>query len=208
MQIIRHLKRVKIGKQLFIIKQLFPVDFLASDAWPWNIYAVGDEGRTEESRTDLFAHGIKPKEIVEKERSESEIKFKIFQLGIQKPAIDEAKYKTICADVAVYNRLLFELYVLAYGLNDKLKLNFDKLAHVMLMAELTKDRVSRKHLEWIYAKAKFEGREPYAAYTDTAQVLPELFHPRRFNFNQTVFVVGREMEIKLAEEQARRQANG
>ena len=207
MHITRMLKRVKIGKQLFIIKQLFPIDFLASDAWPWNIYTVGDEGQTEENRADLFAHGIKPKELLEKERSESEIKFKIFKLGIQKPVIDEAKYKEICADTAVYNRLLFELYVLAYGLNDKLKLNFDKLAHVLLMAELTKDKVSRKHLEWIYSKAKFEGREPYESYTDTKQALPELFHPRRFNFNQTVFVVGKEMEIKLAEEATRR-ANG
>ena len=211
MQITRRLKRIKVGERLFIIQQLFPADFMGQDSWPWNIFRVKDKATEsqEEPQEDLYAYGRKPKSQIEQERSEEDVKYQAISMGIVSPRVirtDEPwaegtiYYWQIFEDKALHNRIMLELYLLAYELNE-VGLDLNKIGHALAIQSVISEDVSRVHLEWLYVKAKNSSQEPYALFTDAQNAKPELYHPRRYNFNQTVLVVGKEAERRVAEAQ-------
>jgi len=201
-----------VGERLFVLRQLFPADFIEQDSWPWNIFRVrsaADDISSPEDQEDLYAYGRKPKSQIEKERSEEDVKFRTISLGIMSPRVLKSDepwsegsiyYWQIFENKTLYNRLMLEIYLLAYELNDS-GLDMNKLGHAMAIQSVISEDVSRVHLEWLYVKAKNSSQEPYSLFTDVANARPELYHPRRYNFNQTVLVVGKEAERRVAEAQ-------
>lgn len=183
-------KKIKIGADDFLIRQLWPADFLDCELWPFTIFLFDDkEEKNSSSELDKFfknRQGIKPKSILENEERTKNLEYKIILRGCAQPIITKKRYEEILQK-EIKDKLIFQIFILSYEPKNILE-PFIKL--------------NRDFMLQIYWRCKEFSLEPYSFFKNNSEK-PEFYNPYRYDFNSTVFSVGCEWQKKLAEEKSK-----
>lgn len=192
----RKTKNVKIGARIFKLQSLFPADFLGDKFWPFAFFRTPEDVKQTPPAPE-YDWKLKPKSMLDFEADMQTVTQRAIEIGGSLrfgERFEIAKEESFSKDVFTTKKsvLLSEIYALTYGLDTAQKL----LAPFMF--------VRREWAEMIYFKAKFYACEPFDLIADCKKELPELYNPRRYDFN--LFVLGcgwekerREMEKAQAE---------
>ena len=179
-------KRVKIKKKTWLIKSLFPADFLSYSFWPFSYYRLPEDLKPTKQYPEVKRDWkIKPKNLITQEEKLNNALRNVYRLGagIYKDKV----YDELKADEFAYQILLAEIYSLSYGLT-----NQEKLLEPFKV-------ISRDFGETIYMKAKAMYSEPWNLIGDITE-LPELYNPKRHDFNIFILGLGWDRERREAEE--------
>ena len=171
-------RKVKYFDRTWTLLSLFPADFLEVSCWPFAYYRLSEVQRKEnfEVKRDWK---LKPKNVSsEEEKLESAIK----QAIMQGASIANEDYEAVKADDTLYSLLLAEIYALTYQLD---------LTEKYFTPTKT---ISKDFAEALAIKSKAMNCEPYALIADILKEKPELYNPKRYDFNWLVLSAGWERE--------------
>ena len=177
------IRKIKYGGQKWTIQALVPADFLEVSYWPFAYYKLPESelSKNAEIKRDWK---LKPKGMVEEEK-QLEDSFKLaLKLGA---GINDKNYAQVKKNAEFYNILLSEIYALTYQLTPEEKFFIPQKV------------ISKTFAEFMFAKAKAMNMEPYAFMADLAREKPELYNPKRFDFNIFILGVGWERERREME---------
>lgn len=171
-------KKVKYLKKAWTIKCLAPIDFIEQSFWPFAYYVLPDDHWTKKKKEIKRDWKLKPKNQVDDEaRIENAVKH---ALKCGAGVSDEL-------DELLRVRLLAEIYSLTYQLT-----NIEKYF-------ASQKTVSRDFAEGLAIKAKALNVEPYSFLADLSKEKPELYNPKRYDFNFFILGVGWEKERREME---------
>lgn len=171
-------KKVKYLKKAWTVKSLAPIQFVEESFWPFAYYVLSDDGWTKKKKEIKRDWKLKPKDVIDDEaRIENAIKHALkYGAGVNGDL-----------DETLRVLLLAEIYSLTYQLS-----NIEKY----FTPQMT---LSRDFVEGLAVKAKALNVEPYSFLADLSKEKPELYNPKRYDFNFFVLGVGWEKERREME---------
>lgn len=169
---IRKKRTVLFASRLWSLQSLFPADFLTEKFWPFAFYRLPEDVKPN-IPSQAIDWKLKPKEMTDYEES--------LKSAIRKALIIGANIKTgdinaVETNEQIKSVLLAEIYALSYGLTPMQKIL------------LPYETITREQAELMYVKAKAYNCEPYALISDLSGMAPELYNPKRYDFN--LFILG------------------
>lgn len=180
---------IKCFGQKWKIKSIFPADFLSVSYWPFSYYRLPEIKKRKDIPEVKRDWKKKPKEMEDMEaKLNASIKHAFF-FGLS--VFFDSKFEEIKKNDQLYNVLLAEIYALSYDLSatDKYFSPFKIL--------------SKDFAEALAIKAKFMNVEPYSLIADVSRETPELYNPKRFDFNWLILSAGWECERREREKAER-----
>jgi hypothetical protein len=167
----RLVKKFNLGGSKFVIRGLFPSDFLSEGYWPIRFYHLKGEQQEPMLKWN-YEGGIKPRWMLENEARMR----KIVSLGVVKPEIVGNNLVSLFQDKqleVLKNFLIGNIFFLTYGVKDN---------------SMEGRELSREHLEEIGIKARELKREPWEIVYGSDS-LPDGLNPRRHDFNNLTMIV-------------------
>ena len=172
-------RKLKYFGRVFIIKALVPFEFIDKAFWPFSYYRINRDSITTPKPEIKRDWKLKPKNVVEDEVRLAE---SIKQAVIIGANIKASEYAAIKENKNLHTYLLAEIYSLTYNLT----LTEEYFCPIK--------EISREFGEALAIKAKAMSVEPYSLVTDVSRETPELYNPKRFDFNWTILAAGWEKE--------------
>ncbi len=179
----RRTRKIRIASQVYTLHSLFPADFLPVKFWPFSYYRLPEDLKPKPAGPN-YDWKIKPKKMID---TEDAIKTSIRRAFEISAGLLFDKCDRALESETVKNILLTEIYALTYGL--------DSVRKLMMPFEM----LYREQAEMIYIKAKAYNAEPFAQMADLVAEPPELYNPRRYDFNLFILGCGWERERREAE---------
>jgi hypothetical protein len=188
-------KKIKYAGKVWTVSSLVPADFLSCSHWPFSYYRLEENSRQKslEVKRDWK---LKPKNISSDEEKLAESVKQAVKIGIN--INFDGEYEKIKSDESVHAVLLSQIYALTYNLSlaEKYFLPFQI--------------ISKDFAEALAVKAKTLCVEPYSFLVNLSKEPPELYNPKRYDFNWFILGVGwekerREMEKAQAEMKSKMQ---
>jgi len=179
----RKQKKAKYFGRTWNVSAIFPADFLNSYFWPFSYYQYPPKKKSKDKKEMPEIRrewNYKPKEIIDTEaKIAASIKHAfIISLGLYKPFA----YEKLQENKVLYDVLMAEIYGLTYDLNVAEK-NFAPVCNI-----------NKDFAESIAIKAKTLGVEPYSFLKDLSTEKPELYNPKRWDFNWFILSAGWDRE--------------
>jgi hypothetical protein len=158
---------------------LFPADFFTCSCWPFAYYRLPEDGNPAEQKIKRDWK-LKPKNMRD---DEAKLAFAIRRaLKVGCGINSERECDEILSKDTLKVFLLAEIYALTYQLN-------------LLQKYFTPfENISREFAEALAIKAKTMNIEPYALLADVSRGTPELYNPKRYDFNWFILGIGWERE--------------
>lgn len=186
-------KKIKYLKKTWIAKTLVPNDFLEYSYWPFSYYILKEDTQKKQIKEIKRNWNLPPKEKVQADEKIDGSLFNAFRLGCDVKTLTE--YNEIKENKMLYNLLLGEIYSLAYKLTDVEKFFVPQKV------------ISKDFAEGLAIKSKSMNVEPYSFMVDLSKEKPELFNPKRYDFNFFILGVGWERERREMEEATKEAEN-
>jgi hypothetical protein len=186
---------IKYADKTWTVSSLVPADFLECSFWPFSYYRLPEDNLVKSAIEVKRDWNLKPKNKISDEAKLEQAIRQAFMVGL---GINFDKdFEAIKSDQTLYNILLFEIYSLTYRLKpvDKILVPFEL--------------ISRDFAEALAIKAKAINLEPFSLISDLSRELPELYNPKRYDFNWFILGVGWERErreIEKAQAEAKSRA--
>jgi hypothetical protein len=180
----RRARKVKIASRKWTLRGLFPADFLALRLWPFAHYRLIEDMKKDDGHFLDRDWKLKPKNKLDEEVALEEGIKRALVVGA---SLKHGQYAEIKADEQLHSILLAEIYAMTYGLSPA-----DKVFNPFKL-------IDRHFAETIFAKSKALCLEPYAFMADVAHEAPELYNPRRWDFNLFILGVGWDQERRAME---------
>lgn len=187
-------RKIKFEKKTWTISAIAPADFLELSYWPFTFYRLSEEQKVKAQPEVKRDWKLKPQPMISLEdKLEASTKHAL-KLGLNLKS--DAEYNEINVNEPLKNLLLFEIYALTYELS-AIEKYFTPFKFI-----------SRDFAEGLAVKSKALGVEPYSFLNDVTRETPELYNPKRYDFNWFVLGIGwdkerREIEKAQAEAKAK-----
>lgn len=175
----RNKRKIKYDNRFWTIHSLDPFDFLECSYWPFAYYHLpkNQTNKTQEVKRDWK---LKPANKIDEEKKlENSIRHALI-LGAEIKLGGE--YDEIKKDEKLHSILLAEIYALTYQLTP-----IEKLF-------ASQKEISRDFAESLAIKSKVLHVEPYSLIADVSREKPELYNPKRYDFNWFILGVGWDRE--------------
>lgn len=180
------MKKIKYGRKVLHIHKISPFDFMTKTFWPFSYYVlIEDKLKKDKSFEIKREWKLKPKEMDSDEKKINDAVVYAFELSA---GINKAEHDTLKNDNKVfYNYILGEIYAQAYDLDSAQKLINPQI------------EISREFAEALAIKCKFLNIEPYSLIANINQEKPELYNPKRYDFNWIILSTGWDKERREQE---------
>jgi hypothetical protein len=181
-------KKIKYLDRTWNLSSIVPADFICLSFWPFSFYRLSEEQvfKKQEIKRDWK---LKPKSAITDEEKLSRSIKHVFKIGLG--INSDSEYKEIKKDETLYSILLAEIYAISYQLTSEEKLF------------IPFEFYSREFCEMLAIKSKALHVEPFSFLKDISKEKPELFNPKRYDFNWLVLSTGWEREQREAEVKSR-----
>lgn len=123
---------------------------------------------------------LPPKDKIAEDKKINEAVKRAFKISLN--IVDDNDYSKLKENKTAHNFLLSEIYTATYNLTP-----VDKYFNPQKI-------ISKDFAEMLAIKAKAMNIEPYSMYADIKNELPELYNPKRYDFNLFILGVGWEKE--------------
>jgi hypothetical protein len=179
-----------IAKQFYELQSLFPFDFLTEKFWPFAYYRLPENIETKNNQLRINWN-LKPQKDLDFESDMAAAIKHALEIGAN---LKFDEYSKIEKDEKTKTILLSAIYSLTYDLTTAQK-------YLCPFENIRRDQA-----EMIYFKSKFYNCEPYALLGDIQTESPELYNPKRYDFN--IFILGcgwdrERREIETAQREAK-----
>lgn len=166
-------------------RPVYPADFFSCAFWPFAFYRLLEDEKSEKGEEIKREWKIKPKNLVDDEAKLEAALKNVFKAGLGIKFDHE--YDKIKENNLLHSVLLSEIYALSYNLTLEEKLFTPTQS------------ISREFAEVLAIKAKALQCEPYALLKDLSKERPELYNPRRYDFNIFILAAGWDRERREIE---------
>jgi len=187
-------KRIIFLKKTWTVKALFPVDFIEQSYWPFAYYKLKDEQAYKRSSEVKREWNLKPKDQIDELTKLNNAKKYAIEIGAGIANDDE--WLEIEKNKDLFDMLLSQIYALTYGLS--------ALEKYFVPEKV----ISKDFAELLAIKAKALNVEPYSFMADISKELPELYNPKRYDFNFFILGVGWDRERKEIEKANKKAKQG
>lgn len=184
-------RKIKYKKNKLSVMSLTPSDFMSCSYWPFAYYYTDEDKKKAKFDQPERDWKLKPKkDLTIEEKLDESIKF-AFKISLN---ITDELYDDIKKDTMVYNFIFNEIFASTYKLN-----NIEKFFSPQKYINLD-------FAEGIAVKSKAMSKEPYSFIADLSKEKPELYNPRRYDFNYFILGVLWNMEAR-ENEKAQKEAD-
>lgn len=177
-------RKIKYKKHKLSVAALVPFDLMSCSYWPFAYYLLDEVINKKKAPEIKRDWKLKPKDMIE---TDTKIADSI-KMAIKKSlSITDELHDELKQDETTYNILLSEIYAVSYQLTP-----IEKYFTPQKM-------INKEFAEGLAAKSKALQIEPYSFIADLSREKPDLFNPKRYDFNYFILGVGWEMERKAQE---------
>lgn len=183
-------RRLKYFGKKWTVRQLFPADFLSVEYWPFSYYRLLEDNKPSKKAPEIKRNwNLKPKEMIDTEAKLAASVKRAVMFGLA--IYSDQEYEKIKEDEQLHSLLLAEIYALTYELKPEEKY----FAPIMT--------INKTFAESLAIKAKTMSVEPFSFMVDLSDQKPELYNPKRFDFNWLILGAGWERERREYEKAER-----
>lgn len=182
-----NMRKIKYQKKTWTVKTLAPIQFIECSYWPFAHYRTSEDIEPTPEKPEIPRDWKLPP----KKKLDDEAKLEAawrYAYKLSCGVGSDADYEEIKKDRTLHFMLFNEMYALTYELT-------------LIERCFTPQKIiSRDFAEGLAIKAKAMNIEPYSLLADLSEEKPELYNPKRYDFNFFILGIGWQKEIRDADE--------
>jgi len=178
-------RKIKHEGKTWTIKSIAPADFMSLSYWPFSFYRLPDDKAVKKVPEIKREWKLKPTPMLSLEdKLEASVKHAL-TIGLSLKS--DTEYNEIKENKILHDSALFEIYALTYELT-AIEKYFSPFKFI-----------NRDFAEGLASKSKALRVEPFSFLKDVSREIPELYNPKRYDFNWFILGIGWDKERREIE---------
>jgi hypothetical protein len=185
------------------LQSVVPVDLIHTEHWPFHAFEIVEPKGKQDNIPDYFKkdplarmyegkEGLKPGGYVSEAEKQETALLALMEKAIVSPVVSsktllsEYEYKKLQEDEELFNILFEKIFQLTYDLTDEDRFNGTYPI-----------KINRDFARQIYYQAHQCSLEPWVLLEEGTISPPALMNPKRWDFNQAIWLVGMELQAEI-----------